>query len=166
MIAMEDEKREVKEDVTIPDVNDKSGALPPLSQAEASVHAGWSIDENGNTYPEGGLRAWLVVLGALCSMFSGFGVVNCVGVLNAYVADNQLKGYSDSAISWVFSIYVFLVFFCGLQIGPIFDARGPRELIVIGSICMVVSTFLLGICEGKRSLKTTLTVTRLRLSQC
>lgn len=107
-----------------------------------------STDENGNTYPEGGAQAWLVVLGSLCSMFSGFGVVNSIGVINAYITDHQLKHYSDSDISWVFSFYIFLVFFCGLQIGPIFDARGPRELILAGSICMVLSCFLLGICEG------------------
>ena len=81
--------------------------------------------------------------------FACFGVVNTIGVLNAYVTENQLAQYSDSEISWIFSVYIFLLYFCGLQIGPIFDARGPRMLIIVGSVCTVVSTFLIGICNGE-----------------
>ena len=132
--------------------NEKSTAssqvISSSSSSARSPEPEWSVDDNGNTYPEGGLQAWLVVLGALCSMFSGFGMVNSVGVLYAYMAEHQLKTYSDNAISWIFGIYIFLVFFCGLQIGPIFDARGPRGLVLLGSICMVSSCFLLSVCEG------------------
>lgn len=82
-------------------------------------------------------------------MFAGFGVVNTIGVFSSYVTEHQLAAYSDSQISWIFGIYIFLVFFFGLQIGPIFDAQGPRACITAGSICVIVSTFLLGLCEGE-----------------
>ena len=32
------------------------------------------------TYPEGGLRAWLVVVGSFSGMFAGFGYMNTIGV--------------------------------------------------------------------------------------
>lgn len=32
------------------------------------------------TYPEGGLAAWLVVLGSFCGTFGAFGMMNTVGI--------------------------------------------------------------------------------------
>jgi MFS family permease len=40
-------------------------------------------------------------------------------------------------------------FFCGAPIGPIFDAYGPRALIFAGSILLLASIFLLGLCSRK-----------------
>ena len=93
------------------------------------------------TYPEGGLRAWLVVLGSFSGMLACFGLMNTVGVLEAYVSTHQLAGYDPSAVGWLFSIYIFFSFFCGLQIGPIFDAKGPRMLVFLGSIFLVAGNF-------------------------
>lgn len=103
------------------------------------------------TYPEGGLQAWLVVLGSFSGMVAGFGYMNTIGIYQAYLATHQLSRYSESTIGWIFSLYVFLSFFCGLQIGPYFDAHGPRLLIFAGSITLLLSVFLIGICTGERS---------------
>ncbi|KAI5363505.1 putative major facilitator superfamily, MFS transporter superfamily [Septoria linicola] len=84
-----------------------------------------SKDEEGNTYPEGGLRAWLVVAGAFSGMFACFGYMNTVGTYQAYLATNQLADYSESTIGWIFSVYIFLTFGAGVQIGPVFDKYGP-----------------------------------------
>ena len=100
------------------------------------------------TYPEGGLRAWLVTFGSFCAMFAGFGVLNTIGVFQAYLQDNQLRHLNESQVSWIFSLYAFLTFFCGLQIGPIFDAKGPRLLILTGSVLLVISIMLVGLCTG------------------
>ncbi|KAJ7867053.1 major facilitator superfamily domain-containing protein [Mycena leptocephala] len=90
-------------------------------------------EENVNlvTYPEGGLAAWSVAVGSWCSMMAGLGLVNSVGVFEAYVSTTLLPSYSADAIGWIFGLYVFISYFCGVQIGPIFDARGPRELIIL-----------------------------------
>jgi MFS family permease len=73
-------------------------------------------------------------------------MMNTVGIYHAYIASNYLQEYSESTISWIFSMYVFLSFFCGLQIGPIFDAHGPRYLVLAGSVLLCLSMFLLGLC--------------------
>ena len=107
--------------------------------------------EQGDTtaaYPEGGLRAWMVVFGAWAGMCACFGQMNSIGTFQAYISANQLKQYSPSAVGWIFSLYVFLAFFCGVQIGPIFDARGPRVLVLLGSILNVTSLTLLGSCTS------------------
>ena len=105
-----------------------------------------SVDAYGNTYPEGGLRAWLVVYGAFSAMTASFGLMNSIGTFQAYLSTHQLANVDPSTLGWVFSIYTFLAFFCGIQIGPFFDAKGPRALVVAGTVCMVGGTF--GIAES------------------
>ena len=105
-----------------------------------------STTKDESTYPEGGLRAWLVVFGSFCGMFAGFGYMNTIGIYQAYLSTHQLSEYSESSIGWIFSVYVFLAFGCGIQIGPIFDAHGPRLLILAGSVLIVLSVFLMSVC--------------------
>lgn len=95
-------------------------------------------------YPEGGLRAWLVVLGSFCGMLASFGLMNIVGTFQAYLSTHQLAHESPSAVGWIFSIYVFLAFGCGLQIGPVFDRHGPRWLVFGGTVCLVVGLIGVG----------------------
>lgn len=103
-------------------------------------------DKDGIEYPEGGLRAWLVVFGSFCGMTAGFGYMNTIGIFHAYLGSNQLADYGEQAIGWVFSVYVFLSFFCGVQIGPVFDAHGPRWILAVGTVCLLLSAFLMGEC--------------------
>jgi MFS family permease len=44
-----------------------------------------------------------------------------------------------------------LTFFCGAPVGPIFDSYGPRALVFFGSVLLVASMFLLGLCTRKPS---------------
>lgn len=106
-----------------------------------------STDPHGNTYPEGGLDAYLVVFGSFTALFGTLGMLNTIGTFQAYLTTHQLKEYSDGSIGWIFSIYVFLTFFCGIQIGPITDAKGPRFLILAGSTLTIVDLIAVGFCE-------------------
>jgi MFS family permease len=102
--------------------------------------------QDDHYYPEGGLQAWLVVFGGWCGMFASFGIANTLGSLQAYISENQLSTYNPSQIGWIFSLWTFLTFFGGIYIGPLFDVYGPRWLLIPGSICIVLSMFILGIC--------------------
>lgn len=88
-------------------------------------------------YPEGGVRAWLVVFGSFSGMTASFGLMNTIGTFQAYISTHQLSSYTPSAVGWIFSLYVFLGFFCGVQIGPVFDAKGPRWIVVAGTVCLL-----------------------------
>lgn len=99
-----------------------------------------------DSYPEGGLQAWLVVLGAWFSLFASFGLLNTIAVFQTYTLEHQLSSYSEGTVGWVFSIYTFLTFFCGVYIGPVFDKYGPRWLIVAGTVCTVGGMVLLSFC--------------------
>ena len=100
-----------------------------------------SVDDCGNSYPEGGFRAWLVVYGSFSGMTASFGLMNTIGTFQAYLSTHQLAHLDPSTTGWIFSLYNFLSIFCGVQIGPIFDSKGPRALVAAGTVCLVGGMF-------------------------
>lgn len=100
-------------------------------------------------FPEGGLQAWLVVFGSFCGMFSVYGLINTAAVFESYFSENQLRDYSSSQIGWIFSLYLFVVFIVGIQVGPVFDKYGPRLIVLAGGLLIATSLFILSVSEGK-----------------
>ncbi|KAJ5101685.1 oxalate/formate antiporter [Penicillium alfredii] len=80
------------------------------------------------SYPEGGLKAWSVVLGAWCAMIPSMGLLNSLGVLHAWTSTHQLKDYSESSIGWVCGAYGFFLYFAGAQAG----IWGPDQFVLGG----------------------------------
>ena len=130
---------------TEPDIsalNKANHSLPDPTKEPISTEKNESPDQDeAHYFPEGGLRAWLVVLGSFSGMTASFGVLNSAGTFQVYLSMNQLAHESPSAVGWIFSLYAFLTFFCGVQIGPIFDAYGPRWLVFAGTVCLVGGMF-------------------------
>ena len=104
------------------------------------------------TYPEGGRDAWLVVLGACCGLAASLGVYNTAGVFEVVISQVILPEESPSTLGWIFSIYAFVFWVCGVQVGPTFDAMGPRVLIIAGTICTLIGVFALSVSTGKINL--------------
>lgn len=105
------------------------------------------IEDEEEKYPEGGLKAWLVVFGAFTNLICTFGMMSSVGVFQSYWETHQLSTFTSSTVGWIPSVFVFLNLMLGIQIGPMFDRYGPRWLILIGSIVYIVSFFILAECE-------------------
>lgn len=101
------------------------------------------------TYPEGGMQAWLVVLGSWFALFSSLGLMNTIAVFQAYVLKNQLSDHSQGTVGWIFSIYTFLAFFCGVYIGPVFDKYGPRWLVIAGLIFTIGGLISMSFSKGR-----------------
>jgi len=68
-------------------------------------------------YPDGGREAWTVVFGAWCAMIPSMGLLNTVGVLQAWVWTHQLRDYTEFDIGWIFGVYAFFLYFTGAQVG-------------------------------------------------
>ncbi|KAH7377121.1 riboflavin transporter MCH5 [Plectosphaerella cucumerina] len=100
-----------------------------------------------DTYPEGGWRAWSIVLGAWLALFSSLGLLSSIATFHTYLHSHQLANYSNGEIGWIFSVYTFVCFGGGVFIGPIFDKYGPRVLILVGTVCLVTSLMLLSFCH-------------------
>lgn len=92
---------------------------------------------NPNDFPDGGLRAWLVVAGAFATNMCAFGWINCIGVFQAYYQTNYLSSYSPRDISWIASLELAIMFGCGFIVGRLYDKYGPHKLILFGTFMHV-----------------------------
>ncbi|KAL0563378.1 hypothetical protein V5O48_018691 [Marasmius crinis-equi] len=113
--------------------------------------------------PDGGVRAWLIVFGAMCNNFStwvlpryhydqvlnglSFGLINSWGTFQAYYEENLLSDSSPSSIAWIGSVQYSLTFLPGLLAGRLFDLGYFRHMISTSSILIVVATFLIPECK-------------------
>lgn len=98
-------------------------------------------------YPERGLKAYSIILGAWLALFPASGLLNSTGIFQAYLFENQLAGFSESEVGWIFSTFAFLFFFGGLQVGPIFDKYGLKILLPIGAAGLVTSLLCTSLCD-------------------
>ncbi|KAK5743502.1 MFS sugar transporter [Elasticomyces elasticus] len=87
--------------------------------------------------PDGGLQAWLCVLGGFCVLFCSFGWINCIGVFQEYYQTHQLSQYNPSTVSWISSLEAFFMFAGGPIIGKLYDNYGPRWLLLGGTFLHV-----------------------------
>lgn len=141
----------------------------PLSVRQASLQLSSSEAPSSDVdnYPEGGRKAWLVVLGAWCALVPSAGLLNSLGALQAWTSSHQLKDYSESSIGWIYGAHGFFVYLAGAQtgtsthigflgpqltiaIGPVFDTHGPAAVFIPGSLGMVVSLVCLSFSQGMR----------------
>ncbi|GME82915.1 unnamed protein product [Ambrosiozyma monospora] len=97
--------------------------------------------QDGMTYPDGGLKAWSVVLGVLLGLVCCFGLLNTTGAIESYISKNILVDVSSTSISWIFSIFSFITFGGNLVSGILFDLMGARKLCLIGAAMIVGGLF-------------------------
>lgn len=131
-------------------ISDMSATQPPDEvQARPSSILAVSKEDNGkplpgsgwhpSDFPDGGLEAWLVILGGWCGMFATFGFVNCIGVFLEYYVSSTgpLSDYSLSDVSWITSVEVWGMVFFGVVFGRVFDIYGPRWILIIGTVVYI-----------------------------
>ena len=81
-------------------------------------------------------------------MIPSMGLLNTLAVLEAWLTENELSDTPKSTAGWIFSCYAFFLYFCGAQVGPIFDAYDIKVLIVPGSVGIVASLIFLSFSTG------------------
>ncbi|KAL2869030.1 MCT family MFS transporter [Aspergillus lucknowensis] len=97
--------------------------------------------------PDGGSRAWLVVVGGFLTYFVTFGLLNSFGTFQAYYGETLLPGRNASEISWIGSLQLFLLFIGGLVFGPIFDTKGSKILFIPGTLIFSLSLMMASLCR-------------------
>ncbi|CDO68627.1 hypothetical protein BN946_scf184996.g58 [Trametes cinnabarina] len=121
-------------------------------------------DPQYGDHPDGGLRAWLAVIGCASGACATFGFVNAWGVFQAYYEEEILSGTSPSTIAWIGSIQAStiaqdemmlamltvqqyaLIFLPGLVVGRIFDMGWTKTPLGVASAVIVAVTFLTAEC--------------------
>ncbi|TPX09851.1 uncharacterized protein E0L32_008873 [Thyridium curvatum] len=126
----------------------RSSTETPRNEETIIAHAVDHHDEKrtDSDYPEGGTKAWLVVSGSAAIMFCTFGYLTGFGIYQAWYGDHQLAKYTQSDISWIGSVQIFLNFSVGLIGGPIMDRYGTVAVIP-ASVLYAVSLVLTSFCK-------------------
>ncbi|KAJ7054654.1 major facilitator superfamily domain-containing protein [Mycena amicta] len=93
--------------------------------------------DSESSFPEGGLRAWIVL----------FGYVNSWGVFQAYYKQKLLHGSTTSEIAWIGSAQHAMIFIPSVLIGRLFDIGYFRIPYASGSALIVITTFLIPECK-------------------
>lgn len=130
---------------------DESNAV--TSSGENQQKSAVQVDESQNIvidledlFPEGGTRAWLVVLGGMFCLYPSFGFMVSIGPVQDYLHQNQLSMYSSRDVGWIPSVFVYLALGLGIWVGPLFDRYGPRWIALGGSAAYLVMMFSLAEC--------------------
>lgn len=101
-----------------------------------------AVHEKPRPPPDGGRQAWLITAGGFATMFCTFGFLNSFGVFQTYYQNGPLSEYSPSDISWIGSVEIFFLLFCGMFSGPLSDRYGIRAVNVPFSILLVFSLMM------------------------
>ncbi|KAK2026312.1 major facilitator superfamily transporter [Colletotrichum zoysiae] len=137
----------------IPDHDRLTQDHDPETDAERVPTNLTSMSNNGSTShltlvidppPDGGLRAWMVVLGTFLAVMNTWGVANSFGVFQPYFT--TLFSRSPSDVSWIGSFEVFLLFFVGTFTGRWTDMGYFRALFVAGFSLVVLGMLAASFC--------------------
>ncbi|OGM48907.1 putative monocarboxylate permease [Aspergillus bombycis] len=90
--------------------------------------------------PDGGLNAWTQAVMGHMVCFNTWGYIASFGVFQAYYQSSL--GVSSSAISWVGSVQIFLIFFIGTFSGRALDAGFFRPVYYTGVVLQLLGVFM------------------------
>ena len=90
--------------------------------------------------PDGGLIAWVQVVLTHIVFFNTWGVANGYGIFQQYYT--QTLGQSESAVSWIGSVQVFLLFLVGVVAGRLTDGGHFRAIFSFGVLLQVLGLFM------------------------
>ncbi|GME91635.1 unnamed protein product [[Candida] boidinii] len=96
-------------------------------------------DDDPFDYPDGGWRAYSNLLGSFLGLLGNWGVCSSTGAIQSYIAENQLKNVDTTTISWIFSLYLCLMYSATVLSGTYFDRNGVRVPLIIGSLMAIGS---------------------------
>ncbi|KAH7889175.1 MFS general substrate transporter [Phlebopus sp. FC_14] len=96
--------------------------------------------------PDGGFKAWSVILATTLTTCAAFGYVNTWGIFQDYYEQVMLPNSSPSNIAWIGSIQYALVFMPGLATGRLFDLGYFKLPYFVASCVLVVCNFLIAEC--------------------
>ncbi|TDZ27678.1 Fujikurins efflux protein [Colletotrichum spinosum] len=97
-----------------------------------------------DTPPDGGWRAWMVVLSTHLVVMNTWGVANSFGVFQPYFT--TLFDRPPSDVSWIGSFEVFLLFFVGTFTGRWTDMGFFRPLFAAGFLLVVLGMVAASFC--------------------
>lgn len=93
--------------------------------------------------PDGGLQAWTQVLMGHLVMINSWGYLTSFGIFQSYYTTSL--GATPSAISWIGSVQIFLLYLIGTFSGRALDAGYYHAVLACGSLLRVIAVFMTSI---------------------
>ena len=90
--------------------------------------------------PDGGFTAWTQAIVGHLVVFNTWGLINSFGVFQTYYVSEL--GFPPSAVSWIGSIQIFLLFFIGTFSGRATDHGLFRITVITGSVLHLLGIFM------------------------
>ncbi|KAK8162949.1 major facilitator superfamily domain-containing protein [Phyllosticta citrichinensis] len=90
--------------------------------------------------PDGGVQAWTQVLMGHLVLINGWGYLSSFGLFQSYYTTSL--GASPSAISWIGSLQIFLVYLVGTFSGRALDAGYFHVVLGLGSFLQILGVFM------------------------
>ncbi|RKL44750.1 hypothetical protein BFJ70_g3890 [Fusarium oxysporum] len=103
-------------------------------------------ENNDRVSPNGGARAWACVAGSFLLQFCSVGYVNACGMFQLYYSEVMFKDQSSSALAWMTTLQIFMLFMFGPAVGKMIDVYGCRKTLLPFSIVAVFSVCMLSLC--------------------
>lgn len=94
--------------------------------------------------PDGGFEAWWQVFMTHIVIFNTWGYINSFGLFQTYYETTLDE--SASAISWIGSVQIFLLFFMGTASGRAADAGYFKSVFAVGLFLQLLGTFMTSLC--------------------
>ncbi|EHY54198.1 MFS-type transporter [Exophiala dermatitidis] len=95
--------------------------------------------------PDGGLQAWTQVIMAWGICFVTWGYINSFGVFQTYYTESL--GETQSTVSWVGSVQLWVVFVVSAFSGRALDAGLFIPTLFIGTVIQVIGIFMTSLCK-------------------
>ncbi|KAF2660427.1 MFS general substrate transporter [Lophiostoma macrostomum CBS 122681] len=145
---LEKEEEEVSEEIEADNDRDGISVTNPKTKEQGleTVQSKKPSIRDASSIPDGGLWAWLQVVGAFFLFFNSWGIINTFGSYQTYYETNLLPDSSPSSISWIGSIQAFLLLMVGMLTGPVYDAGYFRSLLFIGTFMLVFGQMMVSLC--------------------
>ena len=96
-------------------------------------------DPDTSPPPDGGIRAWIVVVMCLMAGFNSFGLLNAYGVFQTYYV--SMLHLPPSTISWIGSMQGFLLMFVSGPSGRLTDAGYFHQTLFVGTFLQLLGLF-------------------------
>lgn len=90
--------------------------------------------------PDGGFIAWVHVLLTHIVFFNTWGIANGYGIFQQYYT--QVLGQSESSVSWIGSVQVFLLFIVGVPAGRLTDGGHFQAVFTSGVFLQLLGLFM------------------------
>lgn len=111
----------------------------PVGKATACIETGDTKLLALPPPPDGGLNAWIQVMIAHLVNFNAFGYTSSFGIFQAYYTTNL--NYSASAVAWIGTVNLCLLYLVGICSGRAMDAGHYRVCMAVGLSFQLIGIF-------------------------